>query len=235
MTVPTSSRRWPRDLACRISADTTSLSGATSRPSVPTTICSRRSLISRDPSSLPCWRAATRLVSRLSPVEFSLALVRFGRLSTRCAPWIPAIGTYYRLLLAEALNSAGQSSTAISALDDGLAVAARTGDQWLSAELLRRKAELLLTGSNRISARLSNSSDERSTSRAGNPPSCSSSERRRASRACGPGRAGVRRRATCWRLSTTGSPKASDRSICRRGARSWPNWAAKAIALVDRT
>ena len=53
-------------------------------------------------------------------------------------------GSYNRLLLAEALICANLTNNALTALDDGLALSACTGETWSDAELHRRKGELLL-------------------------------------------------------------------------------------------
>jgi hypothetical protein len=53
-------------------------------------------------------------------------------------------GSYNRLLLADALMCANQTNSALTALDDGLALSARTGETWSDAELHRRKGEFLL-------------------------------------------------------------------------------------------
>ena len=53
---------------------------------------------------------------------------------------------YYRLLLADGLILADQTTAAKQALDDGLALSASNGQTWSDAELHRRKGELLLGG-----------------------------------------------------------------------------------------
>jgi tetratricopeptide (TPR) repeat protein len=53
----------------------------------------------------------------------------------------------FNSLMSDALASSGRQSDAVAVLDDALALAARTGAHWHNAELRRRKAELLMTGS----------------------------------------------------------------------------------------
>ena len=55
-------------------------------------------------------------------------------------------------LMSDALAWSGRKSDAVAALDEALALSARTGAGWLDAELHRRKAELLITGSDRDEA-----------------------------------------------------------------------------------
>ena len=50
-------------------------------------------------------------------------------------------------LMSDALAWSGRQSDAVAALDEALALSARTGAGWLDADLHRRKAELLITGS----------------------------------------------------------------------------------------
>jgi predicted ATPase len=51
---------------------------------------------------------------------------------------------HHTALLARACDIAGQIDEALTALDDALQIAGRTGEHWLDAELNRHKGQLLL-------------------------------------------------------------------------------------------
>ena len=71
-------------------------------------------------------------------------------------------------LMSDALAWSGRQSDAVAALDEALAVSARTGAGWLDAELHRRKAELShLRAQMEMRRRQKNISERLSTSRAG--------------------------------------------------------------------
>ena len=51
---------------------------------------------------------------------------------------------HHTALLARAHDIAGQTEEALSALDDALQIAGRTGERWLEAEFYRHKGRILL-------------------------------------------------------------------------------------------
>jgi class 3 adenylate cyclase/tetratricopeptide (TPR) repeat protein len=55
-----------------------------------------------------------------------------------------AFGPYWRLMMADALTRAGQTTAALGAVEEALLLSSRTGEAWLDAELHRQKGNLLL-------------------------------------------------------------------------------------------
>jgi predicted ATPase len=72
-----------------------------------------------------------------------ISLLRSGSAAYRAAGaelWVP----HQIALLARAYEIAGQTEEALTALDDALQIAGRTGERWFTAELNRHKGRLLL-------------------------------------------------------------------------------------------
>jgi len=76
-------------------------------------------------------------------VTEGMSLVRSGSAAYRATEtemWTP----HFFALLARACEIAGQNEEGLTALDDALQIAQRTGERWLEAELCRHKGQLLL-------------------------------------------------------------------------------------------
>jgi predicted ATPase len=96
----------------------------------------------------PYWHAqgtifAGWLKVKTDDVPEGISLLRSGSSAFRATGaelWAP----HHNLLLAVALEIAGQLQEAVTLLDDALQVINRTGERWVEAELIRYKGQLLL-------------------------------------------------------------------------------------------
>jgi len=80
--------------------------------------------------------------AKIGEVTEGISLLRSGLAAYRASGaelWMP----HHAALLAKAHDIAGQTEEALSALDDALQIAGRTGERWLEAELHRHKGQLL--------------------------------------------------------------------------------------------
>jgi tetratricopeptide (TPR) repeat protein len=84
------------------------------------------------------WLAVTdgRFVEGIE--EMQASMVAMQRADYR------AFGTYWRLMMADALARAGRTTAAIDVIEEALLLSSRTGEAWLDAELHRQKGNLLL-------------------------------------------------------------------------------------------
>jgi predicted ATPase len=76
-------------------------------------------------------------------VAEGISLLRSGSCAYR-ATGAEIFMPHYIALLAEACEMAGQIEEAMTLLDDGLRIIARTGERWFVAELNRHKGQLML-------------------------------------------------------------------------------------------
>ena len=98
--------------------------------------------------AFPQWRAFATIYrgwvkAKNGDVVEGISLLRSGSAAYRANGselWMP----HHTALLARAYDIAGQIEEALTALDDALQIAARTGERWLEAELYRHKGQLLL-------------------------------------------------------------------------------------------
>jgi predicted ATPase len=96
----------------------------------------------------PYWRAQGNIYCGWVKVQNGdvvkgISLLRSGSSSYRATGaevWMP----HYLCLLANACSIAGQIGEATALLDDALQIVERTGEHWLTAELIRHKGRLLL-------------------------------------------------------------------------------------------
>lgn len=97
--------------------------------------------------AMPFWVASAEIihgwaVAALGDAPAGIAESRRGLgalTATGSRFWLP----YYHGLLGESLLGGGRAEEALAALEKGLDWAARTGERWYEAELLRRKGEAL--------------------------------------------------------------------------------------------
>ena len=76
-------------------------------------------------------------------VGAGISLLRCGFAAYR-ASGAELLMHHHTALLARAYDIAGQTEEALSALDDALQIAGRTGERWLEAEFYRHKGRILL-------------------------------------------------------------------------------------------
>ncbi len=175
--------------------------------------------------------------------EEGIAQIQQG-LAARRVMGTEAWRPYYLAGLTEAYGKVGQAEEGLSALTEALALVEQTGERMYEAELYRLRGELTLQQFQVSSSTFQVSERQKakfepdprspipepkpkhvfsrpSRLRASNKRSRGSCGQRRASLACGSGKARRNKLTRCWRRSTTGSPKGLIRRICKRPRRCW--------------
>jgi len=97
---------------------------------------------------VPWWGTVGRIYrgwvkAKNGDVGEGISLLRCG-LATYRASGAELLMHHHTALLARAYDIAGQTEEALSAWDDALQIAGRTGERWLEAEFLRDKGRLVL-------------------------------------------------------------------------------------------
>jgi predicted ATPase len=97
--------------------------------------------------AFPQWRAFGMIyrgwVKAKNGDAEGISLLRSGSAAYR-ATGAELLMSHHSALLARACGIAGQTDEALTALDDALQIAGRTGERWLEAELNRAKGQLVL-------------------------------------------------------------------------------------------
>ena len=101
---------------------------------------------------VPWWRTVGTIyrgwvTAKNGDVVEGMSLLRSGRAAYR-ASGAELLMPHHTALFARACDIAGQIEEAVTALDDALQIAGRTGECWLDAELNRHKGQLLLSQGN---------------------------------------------------------------------------------------
>ena len=133
---------------------------------------------------------------------------------------------YWLCLITEACLESGAALEGLALLDEAEAAVQQTNERYWEAEIHRLRGQLLLAALRtrplrRWFARLRSATAARSRSRADRARARSSCAPRSRCRDCGRPRTAMTKPASCWRPSTSGSPKAWTIPSCARRPRSW--------------
>ena len=154
-----------------------------------------------------------------------IAQMRHG-LAAQLATGAELARPYWLCLITEACLESGAALEGLALLDEAEAAVQQTNERYWEAEIHRLRGQLLLAALRtrplrRWFARLRSATAARSRSRADRARARSSCAPRSRCRDCGRPRTAMTKPASCWRPSTSGSPKAWTIPSCARRPRSW--------------
>ena len=185
---------------------------------------SQKRMASRSSARWPPCSKAGRSPRRAISTE-GIAQMRHG-LAAQLATGAELARPYWLCLIAEACLETGAAREGLALLDDAEAAVEQTDERYWEAEIHRLRGQLLLAASDPASSgggprRLRRATAVRSRSRADRARARSSCAPRSRCRDCGRPRTAMTKPASCWRPSTSGSPKAWTIPSCARRPRSW--------------
>ena len=184
--------------------------------------CSRRRTASCSSARWPPCSKAGRSPKRASSTE-GMAQMRHG-LAAQLATGAELARPYWLCLITEACLESGAAREGLALLDEAEAAVQQTDERYWEAEIHRLRGRLLLATADPAAPagrRLRRATAVRSTSRADRARARSSCAPRSRCRDCGRPRTAMTKPASCWRPSTSGSPKAWTIPSCARRPRSW--------------
>ena len=160
--------------------------------------------------------------TREGELDEGMAQMRRG-LAAQLATGAELARPYWLWLLAEACQRTGAAREGLALLDDADAAVEQTHERYWEAEIHRLRGRLLLATAEPAArgVALRRATAVRSRSRADRARARSSCAPRSRCRDCGRPRTAMAKPASCWRPSTSGSPKAWTIPSCARRPRSW--------------
>lgn len=163
----------------------------------------------------------------------AIAMMRRG-MGQIVAARVLHVHTCYLAQFAALESAAGQPDAAPATVQQALAAVDAAGECWAQAELRRVQGEITASAT---PPRLDEAERCMRTAIdiARAAPRCSSCAPRRAWRSCCATGSAARRRATCWRRSIGGTPRASSRPICKRRRRCSTAWPDRPSARHDES